>query len=337
MFDTRSRRAMTVLLILLPLSGCFQNTCPSPESYNGSLSVRLSVAEQQNFTSKATVNDISTVSVSMSLDKADMTLKTDPVAYTGNGQEIIVEKVYPGNWRVSLNCYDAAQTIIYTGNGNVTIASGSTATAELSIHPAPGSLHVSLDPSRIPDFSSNTTGTVYVYEEAQGSALETGALTVQEGYLKGTVAIGEGTYQVKVAVPNVTKAVFLSPYYTVDVHTGINAVLNIAPDGSLIINGIIDSIPDTPTDFEAVYDKPNNKVKLQWNRVTVDDLNGYRIYRTNSDGNFIRLTDPDKDTESYTDIVTASNFHNGLIRYAISSYDRGGNESFWSAPAKVSK
>jgi fibronectin type 3 domain-containing protein len=72
-------------------------------------------------------------------------------------------------------------------------------------------------------------------------------------------------------------------------------------------------------------------VELVWDRDTEPDLAGYRIYRDSGSGQFERLGES-HDTPSYSDKMVEKGRR---YRYAVSAYDRAGNESKMSEPVEA--
>ena len=81
--------------------------------------------------------------------------------------------------------------------------------------------------------------------------------------------------------------------------------------------------------------REGTSITLSWKEVDDDDLVEYFIYRTNNEGRFVwhaRTTD-----STYTESIEDAPFFQGQLGYAVSSVDRGTNESLWSERVYVAK
>ena len=74
-----------------------------------------------------------------------------------------------------------------------------------------------------------------------------------------------------------------------------------------------------------------NSIKLNWERNTEEDLNGYRVYRGEGNGALVKIADVSV-VPSYSDRKVE---HGKTYRYAIAAVDRAGNESPRSAPTEI--
>jgi hypothetical protein len=72
-------------------------------------------------------------------------------------------------------------------------------------------------------------------------------------------------------------------------------------------------------------------VELSWDRNVEADLAGYRVYRAVADGAFEKIADASQ-VPSYSDRAVESGKH---YRYAVSAFDKSGNESGRSAVAEA--
>jgi len=101
----------------------------------------------------------------------------------------------------------------------------------------------------------------------------------------------------------------------------------------MIIDAVIDSTPATPENFGV--ELVAGQATLCWDPVVEGDIVGYNIYRTNKEG-FLKLHHQvDKDTPFFSEPVSAGDFCNGCLSYAVSSFDRGGNNSIWTDPVTL--
>lgn len=320
------------LLFLGVVGGCMFKTADE----RGDLQVTLCTVES-GVSGNALASDIKELTVKITRTTDNYTQeKTE--TFTGNNQVVTFAGIYPGVWQVDVSAFDNVGTKIFAGTGEAQVDPGTATELQMTLKPTPGVLDVSLDASQIPGYGTTVThGTLYVYLDPTSGTSKSYTLSPEGNYLKGTASIPEGTYEVKVAAPNVTDKVFLSPYYTVQIKAGKTTTLNIAPDGSINITGVIDSTPATPTGLTANYQNPPGTVELAWGTIGDSDFAGYRLYRSTNEGRMVRLTTGDLTVVQYTDNVTATDFYNHKIRYAVSSYDLGGNESFWSDQVEISE
>jgi hypothetical protein len=74
-----------------------------------------------------------------------------------------------------------------------------------------------------------------------------------------------------------------------------------------------------------------NTIELAWDRVTDEDLKGYRIYRALEAGPFERIAELVEEPAYSDKAITAGKKY----RYAVSSIDQTGNESAKSAPIEI--
>jgi len=79
--------------------------------------------------------------------------------------------------------------------------------------------------------------------------------------------------------------------------------------------------PSVPAGLHAIAGTEN--IELVWDRNTEPDLGGYRLYRAAGDGALEKIADI-QDTPSYSDRKVESGKR---YRYAVSAFDRLGNES----------
>ena len=68
-------------------------------------------------------------------------------------------------------------------------------------------------------------------------------------YLKGLVKLPAGTFQVLVAMPQITNADYKSPFYTVHILPGRTSELTVGPDGELFIEGTSISPRKNPLNY----------------------------------------------------------------------------------------
>ena len=87
--------------------------------------------------------------------------------------------------------------------------------------------------------------------------------------------------------------------------------------------------PGIPSGLTAV--PATNSIELAWERVTDSDLAGYRVYRAAPDGDFEKIAET-AETPSYSDRQVEAGKQ---YRYAVSAFDKAGNESRRSEPIEV--
>jgi len=120
-------------------------------------------------------------------------------------------------------------------------------------------------------------------------------------------------------------------YYRVEaVRTGGDIRAASKPSAETQINPQDTFPPPVPTGVVAVASA--GSVELLWDRSTASDLAGYRIYRAEGNGTYSRLAETGE-TPSYSDRKIEPG---KTYRYAVSAFDRLGNESAVSPPATVS-
>lgn len=313
--------------------GCLKK--PSSVTEFGILKLQFALTEGQVHP-KAFAGNICKLSIRLG-HKDDGIVRETQVGFTGDNQQIEMSSLYPGDWQVTVSGLDDAGNIIFQGSGTALIQPNQTTAIRIDLIPAPGSLDVVCDVSQINGLGVNVGGTLYVYLDPEDSTAKYYSLIRDGNLVKGTVSIPEGTFTVKVAVPNVSSKLFLSPYYTVNIKAGQTVCLAISANGNVNITGTINSTPSTPSGLTATYDNQTSSTLLTWVGVNDSDLAGYFLYHSNSEGRMIRIANVNKDTNNYTNKVTSGDFYHNEIRYAVSSFDLGGVESFWSEMVSVRK
>lgn len=87
--------------------------------------------------------------------------------------------------------------------------------------------------------------------------------------------------------------------------------------------------PPTPTGLKVTY--LTNRVSLTWEKVTMDDLAGYNVYRSDlPTGVFVKLNKLPWKTESFSDPAGKKEYY-----YRVTSVDTSGNESQKSEPKRA--
>lgn len=308
------------------VSGCLPE--PQPAAKLGAIRLTVSLAEQE-FKSSARIEDVKKIRVNLSRKNDKLT--KDAEADFGTGPvDITIGELYPGVWQVLVTALNDSGAVIFQGSGAAVVESGQTAPLSITLFAGPGTLNISCDVSKIPGIAATTAGKLYVYADPTNSSADSYQLLREGDYVKGTVSLAEGTYQIKVAVPQITGALFVSGYYRVDIEAGKTIDLAINADGSITITAVIDTPPPTPQGLTAVYDPAQATVDLTWQEVNVSDLTGYNVYYSNSEGRMIRATDTPLVLPAFRHDIAKVPFYKGRIAYAVSSCDLGGNESLWS-------
>src|SRR5690554_158493 len=346
-------RYLFPFFLLFPFlaAGCLQKPYYPGKDY-GELKIRLYVAEEAaamapggvtagttGLSGAMTTTDdaagIEKIRIHLSHGKGKLS-RTAEIPYTsGQPMEASFSSLYPGKWEVTAEAYDLEGYMVLYCSREVTIEPGSSNTTELHLKTAPGFLDFIFDGSELPGFGVELTeGKLYAYLNPRNNQSTSFPLTRVGNYLKGLVKLPAGTFQVLVAMPQITTADYKSPFYTVHILPGRTSELTVGPDGELFIEGTIDFPPEKPAQLYLSLEEPGDNgsvtLRLSWTAVSVADLEGYRLYRTNAEGRFIHLAEVDRDIYTYIDTVDAGNYHNGRVGYAVSSFDRGGNESLWS-------
>lgn len=320
-----------LLLLLLVSAGCLKKPY-YPGNDHGRLHVILVLAEETGMMSAGTgLAGIERIVLCLRYEGGRITRKEEIPFTAGRPVEASFSSLYPGKWEVTAEAFDNENTAVLYSAREVIIEPGSSNTVKLHLSAAPGFLHLTLDASEIPGFGTEfTSGRLYVYLDPEANT-STGFDLLREGdFLTNQVSLPAGTFQIRAAAPNINSYVYRSLYYTVHIRPGKVTSLTIIPEEDLIITGVIDFPPETPTGLTLC--REDSSIQLSWEEVVVSDLAGYRLYRTDKDGRFRLLAEIEACILTYTDEVKDDYFA-GQIAYAVSSFDRGGNESLWSAPA----
>lgn len=332
---------LLLLLFSLLTAGCLKKPY-FPGRDPGELKVRLVLAEEAGVISTATV-EIDRILIHL-LHNGGKITRTEEIRYgSGRPLEAHFSSLYPGKWEVVAEAYDEEDIVVLYCSREVNIEPGSSTATVLHLTAAPGFLDVTFDASEIPEFGTEITeGKFYAYLDPQTNRSTSFPLTRNGNLLTGLIKLPAGTFQVRVVLPQITHSVYESPYYTIHIISGRTSALTIGPDEELIMEGVLDFPPETPGGLNLIPEEYSNQdgsitLHLSWEEVTVIDLAGYRLYRTNNEGRFIHLTEVDCATLTHTDTVENGDYYREPLGYAVSSFDRGGNESLWSEPVYLAK
>ncbi|HEX2952830.1 MAG TPA: hypothetical protein VHR47_02465, partial [Bacillota bacterium] len=297
----------------------------------GSLSVQLSLKESPTSTKimMAKADDIRTVKAELRMGKGELSKETS-ASFSGNGTQLSFEEVYPGDWNLVVCAMDQNSDVIFQGACDVTIESGEHASTIVELKPADASLEIRFEASAIPGIGdtikSGKIGICFDHTDTQAKYYD---LTLSGTTLSALIhGLPEGSFSGKICIPNASSAIYTSPYFRINLNAGKTTSIILKPDGTISVNGVIDSTPPTP---EIVNISLNgNTAILNWSAVKASDLAGYRIYRTDKSGCFEFVNEVAANSTQYSDIISSGFTYKGKITYVVSSYDQGGNESQWS-------
>lgn len=144
---------------------------------------------------------------------------------------------------------------------------------------------------------------------------------------KEPVAVGETD---SLAYTDTTIEYDKTYYYSVEAFLTRDAIRQLSdPTPELDITPRDTWPPPVPTNLAVVVS--TGTISLVWDRSIAPDLAGYRIYRAEGDGPFVRIAET-KEGPSYSDHTVSSG---KAYRYAVSAFDQLNNESEKSAPVPV--
>lgn len=321
---------------LLMSGGCLPKPY-FPGKDPGRLHLRISKAEQAQ-----TRPEFSLLAKDSEIEKLEVILTNKQLSekkviqpYQGD-HVVTFDSLYPGTWKIQVNGYDRENDIIFYGEDTRSIPPGKTVEAVLMIKPTPGRVMVTVDLSLLQKKGYTvTSGKFYVHEDPSNNRRTPFDLHLEGSYLKNSkeIKLAEGTYETEIYIPQITGALYGCRYGTIDVRSGKVTSVFLESDAGLIINAVIDSNPATPENFTV--NLVADQVYLSWDPVAEDDLLAYNIYRSNQEGVLKLHHQVDKDTHSFTETVSPSDFFDGRLIYALSSLDQGGNSSIWTEPVTL--
>lgn len=322
---------LVALLFVFTVSGCLPP--PQPTAKLGSIRLTVSLAEQE-FNSSALIDDVKKIRVNLSR-KGDKLTKDAVADFVTGTVDITIGELYAGIWQVLVSAVNESDVILFQGSGTVTVESGKAVPLSIILSAGPGTLIVSCDVSKITGIEGATDGRLYIYKGSATSSYDICPLLRDGDYIRGMTSLPQGTYQIKIAVPNISDSKYESVFYSIHIKTGETTEIRINADGSIVVSVLIDTPPPTPQGLIAVYDSAGKTVELTWQEVSVDDLAGYYVYFSDSEGWMARATDTPLALPTFTHNIAKVPFYGGRIAYAVSSCDLGGNESIWSEIAYV--
>ncbi|NLW56678.1 MAG: hypothetical protein GX050_08750 [Firmicutes bacterium] len=301
------------------------------------LCLHISRAEEEKaFSLYAAASEIKSLQATISHHKIPPRSKT--VAYSGTGEETIVfDSLYPGTWKIEVFGLDEDEVSIFYGESTLNIKPGETANVSITIGPAPGLLQVNMAIAELRATGVEITkGKFYYYPNPENNQSEWFDLELDGDWLRGEGKIPEGTYNGHLFIPQKSGPVYYqSPYITFTIQAGKSRQLTIEANGSVMVEGKIDSSPPPPENFNIKKIEPGI-IELSWEGVNLSDLAGYTILRTDKEGRFIYRDKVPPGIHSYVDAIEAKMFWNGKLGYAVYSFDQGGNKSFWSEQKFIS-
>ncbi|MCL6615135.1 MAG: hypothetical protein K6U03_11085, partial [Firmicutes bacterium] len=281
------------LLLLILLAGCV----PAPRKGDGRLSLR--VVWGGGRPGPRAVEEIRTVTASLGRQGLRITaaLEVDQAGGTAAGR---FEGLYPGDWNVKVDAAAADGTVIYTGQTTVTIISNEECSLAMTLSPNPGKLDFRMDIAPLLAGGLEITGgRLYVYgDPASNSATVTKDLIREGNLLRGLVEnLPTKTYEARVAIPNLSNAVFISAYFSFSILPGRTTAVFLSADGGVDLIIGITAEPPQVTGLTAVVEE--GRVVLSWQ--AVEEATRYRVYRTDADGRFRELALIDATTIGYVD------------------------------------
>jgi hypothetical protein len=331
------RVGLLVFIFLIFFSGCLKKPY-LPGKDPGRLYLKIGLAETEKISTNAVSTEIEKLLVSLT----SKGLKKEQLfEYVGKELVISFDNLYPGTWKIQVYGLDQAKDPIFYGESSIEILPGQTEELFIQILPAPGRVNVTIDISEFLNHGVEVLeGKFYVYLDPNSDRSTSFPLQLEGDYLKNTneIIINEGTYQAIIYIPQITKYIYKSPYQTINIKAGKLTEIYLEADANLIVNGIIDSTPATPENFKVIINDVEEResetktaqLLITWDPVNESDLAGYYLYRTNKEGRLKLLVKLNTDTIFFEDSITDKDFYYNQIGYAISSFDEGGNESFWT-------
>src|SRR5690554_299260 len=338
-FTTARRLNPLLLLLILSWVMAWQAGCLKKPSLHanrpGEISLRIYLAENTAKT-RASANDLQRLLILLKNQKAELNKEKSLDLQNSLPNHDYVEasftRLYPGIWEIDVYGIDWEEKVIFQGGSETEIKPGKTNQVSILLVAGPGTLQVTLDASEIPGFGETVnSGRLYVYLDPESGRSTSFPLIANGSLLKGAAELNEGTYVFRVAVPQITGAVYISTYYDANIEAGKPTCYEIKSNAAMEIITIIDSTPATPTNLSISLE--GDCVTLTWEEVNEADLAGYYIYRTNNEGRMVRIAQTE--ATAYTEMITEALFYKGCLHYAVSSFDHGGNESIWSTKVNL--
>ncbi|NLG84760.1 MAG: hypothetical protein GX493_09205 [Firmicutes bacterium] len=331
----KRRKIVPDILILLFAVFSFAAGClPAPRKGDGRLSITVIWGTARGVTRG--VEEIAMVIAELTRERLRVTASLT-VDQTGGVAKGTLDGLYPGEWKVKIDAATADGTVIYTGQTTVDVVSGQEQTLEMNLLPAPGRLELIMDIT--PLLAQGLTisgGRLYIYgEPTSNAATAIEDMSVEEDRLHTLVEnLATKTYEAKVAIPNISNAVFISAYFSFSILPGQTTRVFLAADGGVNLTIGVITAPAQVTGLTAT--REGETVRLSWS--AVPDATGYRVYRTNSEGRFKGLVVLEGGGQTgYVDedFVQAPSY-GGAVGYAVAALV-GEIEGIRSAPVMVVK
>jgi len=225
---------------------------------------------------------------------------------------------------------------IYTGETEVAISDGQTAEVEMSLSPAPGSLELRLDVAPLLTAGLPVeSGRIYIYMDPATNQSTSHDLSREGDFLHGLVEdLPTMTYDAKVAVPQVTEAVYTSEYFHFSILPGRRTMVEISASGGAAVIIDISVEPGQVTGLSAA--PQGSGVLLSWDAVA--GATGYRIYRTDGDGRYRQLgvTESGGFAGYPDETYSEAQPYGGVVRYAVAALAEN-LEGIRSEPVAVAK
>ena len=267
-------------------------------------------------------------------------LAVDLAAMTATGS---FPKVLIGSWELEVKVYNQHGDLAYLGTASVLIQEGKTASVELPLRAAPGVLVMHLD---ISDFDSYelVKGRIII---GTGEEPEVVKEFTREDSSSVTVEIDRlapKTHDLRVELYKSTfhsyNRIYQGPWDTVTIRPGQTTEVNWNPAwGCVEIIGYIDAPPPPPAYVDVVVQESG--ILICWEPVVPleNDLQGYKVYvQTDPFAGFqLAAVLPCHETSYLYMPEPSSQWEDEVVwvQIAVSSFDKGGNESIRSYPVTV--
>ncbi|NLY29287.1 MAG: fibronectin type III domain-containing protein [Firmicutes bacterium] len=252
-------------------------------------------------------------------------------------------KVLIGTWELEVKVYSQRGDLTYLGTASVLVQEGKTASVELPLRAAPGVLVIHLD---ISDFEGyeQVKGRIIIGTGEQSEVVK--EFTREDSSIV-TVEIDRltpKTHDLRIELYKNTfhsyNRIYQSPWETVTIRPGQTTEVNWNPAwGCVEIIGYIDAPPPPPAHVNTLAQEDG--ILISWDPVVPveNDLHGYKIYvQTDPFAGFQLVAVVSSQQTSYLYLPEPSSHWEDevvSIQVAVSSVDKGGNESIRSHPVNV--